>query len=212
MCGISVVCEFGRASATIDMLRSMHSRVAHRGPDGEGWLAIDADWTTTVTTSEQALRNIVGDRILRVGAAFRWLRIQSDYPAGRQPMGSAAEDLWLLFNGEIYNHQELREELVADGLEFRTRSDTEALLVAYQRWGPSCFERLNGMWGAIIIDTRRRTITVSRDRFGIRPLFYRLTPDRLLIGSEAKQLASIDSERPVAESGIRSAVPGWTPD
>ena len=113
-------------------------------------------------------------------------------------MGSVSGDVWVLFNGEIYNHRDLRRELIEHGFVFRTNSDTEALLAAYLHWGDRCFERLNGMWGAVIIDTRRRTITLSRDRFGIRPLCHRLEGQRLLVGSEAKQIASLGSGRPAA--------------
>lgn len=206
MCGISVICEFGAATSTLDVLRSMHARVKHRGPDGEGWLAVDADWKTTVTTGEAALRDAVGDRPLRVAAAFRWLQIQDPRPTSHQPMGSASGDVWVLFNGEIYNHRDLRRDLIGHGFAFRTYSDTEVLLVAYQHWGDRCFERLNGMWGAVIIDTRNRTVTFSRDRFGIRPLFYSLDGQRLLVGSEAKQLACLGSGRPAAN---RDAVLGF---
>ena len=195
MCGISLVCERAPAPPVIDRLRSMHARVAHRGPDGEGWLTVAEDWTTTVTESEGALRAALGDRLIRLAAAFRWLRIQNTDRSSCQPMGSASGEAWVLFNGEIYNHHELRRQLTAQGREFRTSSDTEALLVAYEHWGPECFEHLNGMWGTVIIDTRRRSMTLSRDRFGIRPLFYRLDAERLLVGSEAKQLIGVGDQR-----------------
>ena len=167
---------------------------------------MDADWKTTVTAGEDALRDAIGDRPLRVAAAFRWLQIQDPRPTSRQPMGAVSGDVWVLFNGEIYNHRDLRRELIEHGFAFRTNSDTEVLLVAYQHWGDRCFERLNGMWGAVIIDTRRRTITLSRDRFGIRPLFYRLDGPRLMVGSETKQLAGLGNARPAAN---RDAVLGF---
>ena len=196
MCGISVVWQRAAAPPILDRLASMHERIAHRGPDGEGWLAVGEDWTTTVTATVGELRGVLGDRAIRLAAAFRWLRIQDTNPASCQPMGSVSGETWVLFNGEIYNHLDLRRELTAQGRTFKTRSDTEALLVAYEHWGDECFERLNGMWGAVIIDTGRRSITISRDRFGIRPLFYRLDSDRLLLGSEAKQLTGFGDERP----------------
>lgn len=199
MCGISVVCESGPAPATIDRLRAMHARVPHRGPDGEGWLAVDPDWRITVTRTEDALRQAVGEGPILAAAAFRWLCIQNADPSSNQPMGTAAGDVWALFNGEIYNHDDLRRTLIAEGWTFRTRSDTEALIVAYQHWGAECFTRLNGMWAAVIVDTRRRSITISRDRFGIRPLFYRLDAGRVLFGSEAKQLVTMDGGRARAD-------------
>lgn len=199
MCGISVVCESGPAPATIDRLRSMHALVAHRGPDGEGWLAVDPDWRITVTRTEDALRHAVGEGPILAAAAFRWLCIQNADPSSNQPMSTAAGDVWALFNGEIYNHDELRRILIAEGRTFRTRSDTETLIVAYQHWGADGFTRLNGMWAAVIVDRRRRSITVSRDRLGIRPLFYRLDAGRVLFGSEAKQLAGMDGGRARAD-------------
>ena len=197
MCGISVVCEHAAASVVLDRLRSMHARVAHRGPDGEGWLAIDDEWHPIVAPTEDALRAAVGTRHVRIAAAFRWLRIQDLHPSSGQPMGSASGETWVLFNGEIYNHLAIRRELTSQGRTFRTNSDTEALLVAYEHWGTECFSHLDGMWGAVIVDTRRRSIVVARDRFGIRPLFYRaegrteerVDAPRLLLGSEAKQVA-----------------------
>jgi asparagine synthase (glutamine-hydrolysing) len=104
MCGISLLVESGAPGPILDRLREMHARVPHRGPDGEGWLAVDASWTPTATATEAALRDAVGGRPLRLAGAFRWLRIQNTDPSSCQPMGSPPGDVWLLFNGEIYNH------------------------------------------------------------------------------------------------------------
>jgi len=135
--------------------------LAHRGPDGRGVLADD-------------------------GVCLGHLRLAiidlSD--AGLQPFASDDGRLQLLHNGEIYNYVELREELRAKGHRFRTATDTEVILAAYREWGRSCVERFNGMWAFAIWDTQERTLFASRDRFGVKPLYYRLDGDRFAFASE----------------------------
>ncbi len=203
MCGISLACDFAPAGDLIGTVRAMHERIPHRGPDGEGWLAVDVDWRAITAPDSAALRASVGDRPLRLVAAFRWLKIQDLRPESGQPMGDAARRVYVLFNGEIYNHVELRDELTAAGARFSTASDTEVLLRSYCEWGDACVERLNGMWGAALIDLGRRTLTLTRDRFGIRPLVCRRDGARLLVASEVKQLTAIDP-RPAGNVGALS--------
>ncbi len=198
MCGISAICAFGSTPIDVERLSRMHRLAAHRGPDGEGWLAVDADWRTIRASSDDELRAAVGGRALRFAAAFRWLKIQDLEPGSGQPMGSPAGDRWVLFNGEIYNHRELREQLIAAGRVFRTGSDTEVVLVAYEHYGLSCVERLEGMWGLVVLDLARRRVLMSRDRFGIRPLFYRREGSTLVLASEAKQILGSADGRPRA--------------
>jgi asparagine synthase (glutamine-hydrolysing) len=188
MCGISVICGQGHAGATMDRLRRMHDRIAHRGPDGEGWLAVDRDWRVHTAPTEDGLRNALGDRPVRIAAAFRRLAIQHLGPAGTQPMASPRGDRWILFNGEVYNHADLRQEIAAAGGGIAGPSDTAVFLAAYELWGTDCFARLDGMWAAVVVDVVLRRLVVSRDRFGIRPLCYRMAGGDLLFGSEAKQL------------------------
>lgn len=137
--------------------------VAHRGPDGEG--VFEAD---------------------RVALGHRRLAIVDLSEQGHQPMHRGR--LVLTFNGEIYNYRELRDELAALGARFESSSDSEVLLAAYERWGEDCLRRFNGMWAFAIYDQDRRQLFLSRDRFGVKPLFIVETPDAIAFGSEIKQL------------------------
>jgi asparagine synthase (glutamine-hydrolysing) len=132
----------------------------------------------------------------RLGLAFRRLRIRDLGPEAGQPMASPDGRLWIALNGEVYNFQDLRRELERYGTRFRTRGDTEVALAAYERWGPGCFERFNGMWALLIVDLRRRVLVGSRDRLGVKPLFFALEPGRLLLASEPKAIAAVQRGGP----------------
>src|SRR5687768_10208411 len=162
----------------------MHALLAHRGPDGEGVLLVDR-------SHREELRGDVPRRSeadLVALFAFRRLRIRDLSTRADQPFARRGRRQWILFNGEIYNHDELRGEL---GGDFETHSDTEVALAAYERWGTGCFARLTGMWAIVIVDLDRGTIVVSRDRLGIKPLAYAFDGDRLLIASEPKAIAAV---------------------
>ncbi len=109
--------------------------------------------------------------------------------AGHQPM-SYEDRYWIVFNGEVYNYVELREELRRQGCEFRTDSDTEVILAAYHHWGEACLARFNGMWGLAIFDSVKRTLFLARDRFGVKPLYYIAGQDGFAFASEIKALVA----------------------
>src|SRR5204862_3743446 len=113
-----------------------------------------------------------------------------DVLGGRQPMTNEDESVWLVFNGEIYNFRELRSRLEARGHRFRTRSDSEVLLRAYEAFGEACVDHLRGMFAFAVWDRRRRRLLLARDRLGKKPLYYRRRPGLLLFGSEIKALLS----------------------
>lgn len=143
----------------------MCDAIAHRGPDGQGV------WTAP-----------------GVGLGHRRLSI-IDLAGSPQPMASADGRAILIFNGEIYNYRELREELRALGSEFRTDGDSEVILAAWQRWGQDCLPRLNGMFAFAIYDLEARTLFLARDRLGVKPMFMAELPDgSLAFGSELKAL------------------------
>ena len=186
MCGISVLLDYAGGQNLISRLSAMHSVIPHRGPDGAGWLVSDIHNRVSRADNEPQLQ--LPDS-LRVGFAFRRLKIRDLTDDAAQPMGSSDHRTWIVFNGEIYNFLEIRKELVKAGQVFRTQSDTEVVLRAYEHWGERCFAKLDGMWAIVILDTRRNRLVVSRDRFGIKPLYW--TRDRegtLLFASEIKQL------------------------
>lgn len=141
--------------------------LTHRGPDdaGEWWLDDG-----------------------RVGLAHRRLSIIDLSPAGHQPMHDAASTHSIVFNGEIYNFAELREQLVAKGYVFRSHSDTEVILTAYREWGVDCLSRLNGMFAFALYDARQQTVFLARDRAGEKPLFYHHASGVLRFASELKAL------------------------
>lgn len=164
MCGICGSLDFGDSVADAQLLGRMVDTIVHRGPDNAGVFAES-----------------------RVGLGHARLSI-IDIAGGRQPMPNEDESLWITFNGEIFNYIELREELIQKGHRFATRSDTEVILHLYQEEGERCVERLNGQWAFAIWDARRRRLFLSRDRLGVRPLFYTQTAGRFLFASEIKAL------------------------
>ncbi|MFH8366338.1 asparagine synthase (glutamine-hydrolyzing) [Streptomyces sp. NPDC018031] len=169
MCGVAGWVDFGRdLTDQRDVLRGMTATMACRGPDAEG---------------------VWGDRHALLG--HRRLAV-IDLTTGRQPMRSAATAdggrpaAVLTFSGEVYNYRELRAALAARGQVFRTESDTEVVLCAYLEWGPGFVERLDGMYGFALWDTRTEELLLVRDRLGVKPLFYHPTPRGVLFGSEPK--------------------------
>jgi len=201
MCGISVVLDRAAAPESRDALARMHAPIRHRGPDGEGFLVVERDGQARRFDTWAAVP--VHARPL-LSAAFRRLKILDLSDAAAQPMASPDGSLWMVFNGEIYNHRELRAELEARGRSFRSTGDSEVLLAAFEAWGEACFERLDGMWAVVLIDLRRRRLVASRDRFGIKPLYWSATGPRLFLASEIKQVlaAAGPGARPPANAAL----------
>ena len=164
MCGLTGIFHFGQRPVDPARLRAMADVVIHRGPDAEGFL-LDGP----------------------VGLGHRRLAI-IDLTTGDQPMSNADGSLAVIFNGEIYNYLELRDQLRQLGHTFRTDSDTEVILRAYEQWGVECQTRLNGMWAFAIWDRTRRQLFLSRDRLGEKPLHYAVHGDTFLFGSELKSI------------------------
>jgi asparagine synthase (glutamine-hydrolysing) len=166
MCGIAGKIYFDRErSVHRQELQMMAGTMIHRGPDGEG-----------VRVNEN------------IGLAHRRLAIIDLRDVASQPMCNEDGSVWITFNGEIYNFQELRQELEQRGHTFRTHSDTEVIIHAYEEYGRSCLERLRGMFAFAIWDSRSRVLFLARDRVGKKPLFYFLGRDRFLFASEIKAL------------------------
>jgi asparagine synthase (glutamine-hydrolysing) len=162
VCGLCGIVALDRPAESETVAR-MAEALAHRGPDGVG------------AYSEQG-----------VALGFRRLAIIDLSHAGDQPFASDDGRLQLLHNGEIYNYRELRHELEARGHRFRSATDTEVVLAAYHEWGERCVERFNGMWAIALWDATRRTLFCSRDRFGVKPFYYRLDGGRFAFASEPK--------------------------
>jgi asparagine synthase (glutamine-hydrolysing) len=165
MCGIvGTLDSSGEHPPDVGLLKRMLGIIRHRGPDEFG-LYVDQ----------------------RAGIGCARLSIV-DLSTGQQPIPNEDKSLWIVFNGEIYNHPELRVELEQAGHRFSTRSDTEVILHLYEEMGPMCLHRLNGQFAFAIWDTKRHELFLARDRLGIRPLFYALLPQGLVFGSEIKAL------------------------
>jgi len=163
MCGICGVAG-GDPSESEELVGRMCDAMVHRGPDDEGGIQLDG-----VTLGSRRLSII-------------------DLEGGHQPIHNEDSTVWVIQNGEIYNHLELRKLLVAAGHEFTTQSDTEVLAHGYEEWGESMVERLNGMFAFAVLDRRRRRVLLARDRMGIKPLHYAVDGKRLVFGSELKCL------------------------
>jgi asparagine synthase (glutamine-hydrolysing) len=165
MCGITGIFNVNGAPASVSVLKRMTDAVQHRGPDGEGV------WTSSF-----------------VGFGHRRLAIIDLSPLNHQPMQSTDGSVMLVYNGEIYNFQNLRVELEAKGYQFRSKGDTEVLLNSYLAWGDECVTRFNGMFAFAIWDHRRHRLFIARDRYGIKPLYYHFSNGTFLFGSEVKSL------------------------
>lgn len=170
MCGIVGIVEPEGQSVDRGTLAAMCRTMLHRGPDGSGLHAEGS-----------------------VGLAMQRLAI-IDLAGGAQPMSNAGcpraqgSAVWIVYNGEVYNHAEIRRELEALGHRFQTRCDTEAILHAYEEWGEACVQRLKGMFGFAIWDGPRRRLFLARDRLGIKPIYYRWAGGRLVFASEIKAI------------------------
>ena len=185
MCGIAGVLEYGRAEGTVSagLLTAMGDTLRHRGPDGQGF-------------------HLSADR--RLGLAHRRLAIV-DPSGGSQPMFGEGGTC-LVFNGEIYNYPKLREELVAEGVRFRTTCDTEVILHLYARHQEQCVDHLNGMFAFALWDPARQRLLLARDRLGEKPLYWTEGSGRLIFGSEIKAVL----EHPAVEPAVNEkAITGY---
>ena len=192
MCGIGVLLDPTARGDVRARLRRLHAPIRHRGPDGEGFLAVARDGRAARSDDIDALP--AEGTVL--AAAFRRLRILDLSAAAAQPMASPDGAYWILFNGEVYNYRALRAELEGRGRAFRSSGDTEVALAAFEAWGEGAFARLDGMWALAVADLRRRRLVVSRDRFGIKPLYWALDDGALLLASEARQIVAARDGRP----------------
>ena len=177
MCGISgIVSTTSRRRVTADIVQQMNDCLVHRGPDGEG-LKLFASPNTTVGLGHRRLSII-------------------DLGGGTQPMSNEDGTVWITYNGEVYNHVALREQLTALGHRFRTRCDTEAIIHAYEEWGTECVEHLRGMFAFAIWDSKKEQLFAARDRMGIKPFYYVNSDGVFLFASEVKALIGSGWYRP----------------
>jgi asparagine synthase (glutamine-hydrolysing) len=164
MCGITGVINKNNVPCDEKLLVKVNESIAHRGPDGDGYFVYK-----------------------NLGFGHRRLAIIDLSDSGKQPM--VLENRYIItYNGEIFNYIEIKLELAKEGVIFSTDSDTEVILKAYEFWGEDCVNHFNGMWAFAIFDKVKEKVFLSRDRFGIKPLYYINTPDKFAFGSEIKQM------------------------
>lgn len=193
MCGITGFFSYKNRCNTKKYYEA-HKKIAHRGPDDEGFLYKNENNKIEYLIGDDSIEEFK-DRALiysKEPSSFilghRRLSIIDLSSHGHQPF--VYKNLSLVYNGEIYNYIELRDELIELGYSFETDSDTEVFLKAYHYWGVESFNKFNGMWASAIYDEDRNTILLTRDRFGIKPLYYSLVDDNLIFGSEIKFVSS----------------------
>jgi len=199
MCAITgLLTSRPHGAAPID---AMTESLRHRGPDDGGIMAVGSGPVRVRGLGREephrSPRPDGADRDLSgswLALGHRRLSILDLSPLGHQPM-SRGDRYWIVYNGEIYNHIELRTELEAEGERFVSKSDTEVILAAYARWGQDCLARFNGMWAIAIYDSLARTIFLARDRFGVKPLYYWQDDGILAFASEIKAFTSIPGWR-----------------
>jgi len=184
MCGIAGIVRFDEQPIEPKHLWEFCDALGHRGPDDRGiWLG-------------QMGR-------CPVGLAHTRLAVIDPSPAGHQPMAGPDQRCQVTYNGEIYNFRQIRQELEAQGAHFRSHSDTEVLLTAYQTWGTECFRRLDGMWAMCVIDARQGNGILVRDPFGIKPLYYVSSGSQLLFASEVTALLRVGGwDRQIDPTGL----------
>ena len=189
MCGIAGIVNLrpGPAPQRVCLERMLGS-LQHRGPDEFGLYRDES-----------------------VGLAHARLSI-IDLRTGQQPLSNEDGSVWISFNGEIFNYIELREELLACGHQFRTESDTEVIVHAWEQWGQDALARFNGQWAFALWDRRRQRLVLSRDRLGIRPLYYAEQDNRLVFGSEIKAIfaGAPKLERAFSPIGMEETFTFWT--
>jgi asparagine synthase (glutamine-hydrolysing) len=203
MCGITGIFSTDPRDIIPEILRGMTTSIRHRGPDDEGYVFIN-------TITSRCEPRVGDDTIIELKGKMKYLSapLESGYDlafghrrlaildlstAGHQPMSNETGDLWIIHNGEIYNHEELRIELLDKGHVFKSRTDTEVILHSYEQWGEKSLNKFNGMWAFVIWDSRSKKLFCSRDRFGIKPFYYYFDGLKFIFSSEIKAILATDA-------------------
>lgn len=194
MCGL--FCYFGETG--VDLSKAMDV-VRHRGPDSQGYLFFSA--SNNYSPDLNYMRSKEHGKKIAFG--FTRLSIIDLHNQSNQPFSSLCNQYHIVFNGEIYNYLELSEKLKEKGFKFKTNSDTEILLASYIYWGEDCVNHFNGMWAFVIFDTLRKVLFISRDRFGVKPLFYSYSNNGIYFFSEIKQIFQCGIKKEINENIVR---------
>ncbi|MCW8932675.1 MAG: asparagine synthase (glutamine-hydrolyzing) [Gammaproteobacteria bacterium] len=216
MCGIAGIFSLnGSGCSQVSALHKMTNKMVARGPDDEGFLLVNNSICTSyygadtpINTSEN--KNIIGyprenvenaySCLSQVALGHRRLSIVDLTPHGHQPLCSTDQRYWIVFNGEIYNFQEIGKELEKLGVQFQGKSDTEILLNAYVKWGEACLDKLNGMFAFVIWDNQEKSLFCARDRIGIKPFYYTIQNQQFIFASDIKTIIASGLYKPEADT------------
>jgi len=187
VCGLNAILTEKGASAPFFMIEKMHAQIPHRGPDGEGFLSWSSNRKIEI---DHEFKQLTEGQLL---FSHRRLAIQDTFSRSMQPMANNNKTLFIIFNGEIYNFIEIRQSLEKLGYSFKTNSDTEVLLKAYEVWGKDILPKLVGMFSFLILDLRKFCLFIARDAFGIKPLYYSYKNGRYFFASELNSLICLDN-------------------
>jgi asparagine synthase (glutamine-hydrolysing) len=213
MCGIVGVIALNKQSINVDIVKSMVDVIEHRGPDDSGFLFFhtgarhNIDISFFLNLTEEKFKNLNDNLEVLESTSIQKELHEHDYDLffgyrrlsildlsknGHQPMSDLSKNIWIIFNGEIYNYLELKKELVKKGHKFKSNTDTEVILYSYIQWGISCIEKFNGMFAFAIYDNFKKKLYICRDRYGIKPLYWTLNED-LIFSSEIKSILKYES-------------------
>lgn len=219
MCGICGILKLSDSDIHLpSVIKSMTDSIKHRGPNDEGYVFFNLKnnqhicagsndtqitaWDTDYEYGPTVRINEI-EELTHLAFGHRRLSVIDLSEAAHQPMCLINKDIWITLNGEIYNYIELRNELTIKGYQFISQSDTEVLLNAYKEWGTDCLQKFNGMWSFVIYDRNKNILFGSRDRFGVKPLYYYADKKIFAFASEQKALLHIpENNISINESGI----------
>lgn len=202
MCGIAGIIDLDNNNINPALLLTMNEAIKHRGPDDEGYVLVDQKKAAYARYAGSDSPEVIKNKLpciaettkypyANIGMSHRRFSIIDLGPDGHQPLFDHSRSYCIVFNGEIYNYIELRDELKRKGHRFYTASDTEVLLEAYKEWGTGCFERFNGFWALALYDFKKRRLMLSRDRLGKKQLYWTKEGSRLYFASEIKALLTV---------------------
>ncbi|MHC4870704.1 MAG: asparagine synthase (glutamine-hydrolyzing) [Planctomycetota bacterium] len=212
MCGIAGILSSDKISVDTFKLKGMMDSIKHRGPDDAGYLLANyckdksiknfTDKEFSFISPELPLidcedsQKLLNSQDWNLFLGHRRLSIIDLSSSGHQPMKSASSNVWLIYNGEIYNFKELRSELKKLGYTFNSNTDSEVIIQSYVEWGESCLNKFNGMFSFAILDFSNNNLFIARDRYGIKPLYYYKTDEIFVFASEVKSILSYLNDKP----------------
>ena len=217
MCGITGIMSLDGTAVDRNLLLKMTSLLSHRGPDDEGYLFTNIDtgkhvvaggkdtpqnvYSSNLSYSPKVTIQKSGDNLYNLALGHRRLSILDLSAAGHQPMSNESGSIWLVHNGEVYNYVEIRDELRSKGYMFRSNSDTEVIIKAYEEWGTDCLKKFNGMWAFCLWDSTKKELFCARDRLGVKPFYYCFDGHVFAFASEIKALLQMGMPR-VPDDGL----------